>query len=154
MNQEKPIKRSNALKPLSREHHHGLLLCWKIRKGFSKGIASERIKAYCDWFFRAYLLPHFELEEKQVFPILGNHHELILQALKEHQSLRACMREDADTRASLERIATELEQHIRFEERVLFNRIEAAATPAQLQMIQQVHTEQKFIENGSDVFWM
>lgn len=154
MNHEKPIKRSNALKPLSREHHHGLLLCWKIRKGFSKGIAPERIKAYCDWFFRAYLLPHFELEEKQVFPILGNHHELILQALKEHQSLRACMREDADIRASLERIATELEQHIRFEERLLFNRIEAAATPAQLQLIQQVHTEQKFIENGSDVFWM
>jgi len=39
-----PIKRSIALQPLSREHHHGLLLCWKIRTGLKKGIDIDRIK--------------------------------------------------------------------------------------------------------------
>ena len=34
----KPIKRHKAIQPLSREHHQGLLLCWKIGKGFEKGI--------------------------------------------------------------------------------------------------------------------
>ena len=33
-----PIKRSEYLKPLSRDHHQGLLLCWKIRTGLKKGI--------------------------------------------------------------------------------------------------------------------
>ena len=41
-----PIKRSEFLKPISREHHHGLLLCWKIRAGLKKGIEPERIKLY------------------------------------------------------------------------------------------------------------
>ncbi len=40
----KPIKRSVALKPLSREHHHGLLLSWKIREGFNRNVEIERIK--------------------------------------------------------------------------------------------------------------
>ena len=34
--QHKPQKRHKALQPLSREHHHGLLLSWKIRSGFNK----------------------------------------------------------------------------------------------------------------------
>ena len=37
----KPQKRHKALQPLSREHHHGLLLSWKIRTGFSKDIAQN-----------------------------------------------------------------------------------------------------------------
>ncbi|WP_241739476.1 hypothetical protein [Aestuariibaculum marinum] len=32
----KPLKRHKALQPLSREHHYGLLLTWKIRTGFKK----------------------------------------------------------------------------------------------------------------------
>jgi len=39
-----PIKRNEALKPLSRDHHHGLLLCWKIRQGIKLNIEPERIK--------------------------------------------------------------------------------------------------------------
>jgi hypothetical protein len=49
--QTKPLKRHAALQPLSREHHHGLLLGWKIRTGLSNGAPLERIKAYADWFF-------------------------------------------------------------------------------------------------------
>ena len=28
--EKKPLKRVKELQELSREHHHGLLLCWKI----------------------------------------------------------------------------------------------------------------------------
>src|SRR5690606_3210653 len=58
-----PIKRHKALQGVSREHHHGLLLCWKIRTGLAKNISPDRIKTYVDWFFDVYLRPHFELEE-------------------------------------------------------------------------------------------
>ena len=67
----KPLKRVLELQPLSHDHHHGLQLCWKIRTGFSKKIAPDRIKKHTDWFFKTHLKPHFELEEKYVFPILG-----------------------------------------------------------------------------------
>ena len=60
----KPIKRHKAIQPLSREHHQGLLLSWKIRTGLSKGVSTDRIKTYADWFYKTYLIPHFEEEEK------------------------------------------------------------------------------------------
>jgi hypothetical protein len=63
-----PIKRDKALQEVSREHHHGLLLCWKIRKGFSKGIEPERIKRYADWFYKTHLISHFEVEENTFSP--------------------------------------------------------------------------------------
>ena len=84
----KPIKRSVALKPLSREHHHGLLLSWKIREGFKQNVEIERIKRYIDWFWKHHLQAHFEFEENYVFPILGQENELIIKALQEHNRLQ------------------------------------------------------------------
>ena len=54
-----PLKRSKALQSLSREHHYGLLLCWKIRSGLKKAVDIERIKAYTDWFFKNSLSKFF-----------------------------------------------------------------------------------------------
>ena len=73
----KPLKRAPELQPLSHDHHHGLQLCWKIRTGFSKQIEPDRIKKYSDWFYKTHLKPHFELEEKYVFPILGAENDLV-----------------------------------------------------------------------------
>src|SRR5690606_32827540 len=84
---QKPLKRHKALQPFSREHHHGLLLSWKIRSGLSKNIELERIKTYADCFFKNQLVPHFELEEKYIFPLLDSDHELIKRALAEHRRL-------------------------------------------------------------------
>ena len=55
MNTNAPIKRTEVLKPLSHEHHHGLLLCWKIKTGIKKNIDAARIKKYADWFYRSHL---------------------------------------------------------------------------------------------------
>ncbi len=46
METKKPQKRHIALQPLSREHHQGLLLSWKIRKGLSRKIEFDRIQNY------------------------------------------------------------------------------------------------------------
>jgi len=53
----KPLKRYKALQPLSKEHHHGLLLSWKLRMGFKKNIEIERMKTYADWFYQTHLIP-------------------------------------------------------------------------------------------------
>ena len=148
-----PIKRNEFLKPISREHHHGLLLCWKIRTGLKKNVAPERIKKYVDWFFEQYLLPHFEIEELYIFPILGNEHESVKKALSEHRRLARLCNSKTDLLKNLNLIEEELESHIRFEERILFNEIQEVANKTQLEFIKESHSENYFVENTNDSFW-
>ncbi|MCA0429631.1 MAG: hemerythrin domain-containing protein [Bacteroidetes bacterium] len=148
-----PIKRSNFLKPLSREHHHGLLLCWKIKTGFSKNIEIERIKNYTDWFFEANLKTHFKLEEEIAFPVLGNNHLLVERAISEHKRLRELFSEKIEIKKSLLAIEHELEQHIRFEERILFNEIEQLVTSEIMESINQIHNNETISDDWKDEFW-
>lgn len=150
-----PQKRHASLQPLSREHHQALLLCWKFRQGFSKGVEPERMLKYAGWFWTNYLAPHFTAEEKVFFPILGKDHPGVIKALKQHQQLKAMFHStDPDTAYTVRQIAFELEQHIRFEERDLFNDIQAAASPDQLEQLAALHAEEKFEENIEDMFWL
>ena len=149
----KPIKRAEYLKKLSREHHHGLLLCWKIKTGFSKNVPTDRIKKYTDWFYITHLKPHFQEEEMHVYPILGHGNSLIQKAIQEHQQLSNLFNENNNVELALKQITIELVNHIRFEERVLFNQIQAIATPKQINMIEAMHTNEPFIDNTTDPFW-
>lgn len=148
-----PIKRNEYLKPLSRDHHHGLLLCWKIREGFKKGIELERIKSYIDWFYTNHLVSHFKTEEKFVFPILGNDHDLIKKALSEHRRLTRLFEQTSDLAKTLSILEEELENHIRFEERVLFNEIQAVASESEIQVIQNVELANRPTVEWQDEFW-
>jgi iron-sulfur cluster repair protein YtfE (RIC family) len=152
MNTPKPIKRDTALQPLSREHHSALLFCMKIKTGFSKGVSAEKIKANADRFFKNHLVPHFETEEKFLFPILGNENKLVKQALEEHQLIVKLFADTLNIETSLKQIPTVLEKHIRFEERIMFNEIQQAATQEQLEIIKQVHPEESCADNPDDQF--
>ncbi len=149
----KPLKRHKALQPLSREHHFGLLLSWKIRTGFSKSIEVERIKTYADWFFENHLIPHFDLEEEHIFSLLEPDSELVTRALADHRRLKSLFANTDDIEESLHKIEDELEQHIRFEERILFPEIQKYATEEQLALIENIHNEEGFQDNVEDEFW-
>lgn len=153
MTNHKPQKRHIALQPLSREHHHGLLLCWKIKMGFKKNISSERIWKYADWFCKTHLIPHFKLEEKHIFPILGKSNNLVNEAIEQHRELQILFTESAKDTNSLSAIEVLLEKHIRFEERVLFPEIQNMATEAQLLKVEKIHQVEDFIDKLDDEFW-
>jgi iron-sulfur cluster repair protein YtfE (RIC family) len=148
-----PIHRVEALKSLSREHYQGLLLCWKIRQGLKKNISPERIKKYIDWFWIQHLKNHFETEEKFLFPILGNKNEMIKQAIAEHRRLKRLFENKIDITKSISLIEEELEKHIRFEERLLFNEIQKVATTNDLEEISACHST-IFNDNWQDKFWL
>lgn len=151
---KKPIKRHEALKPLSREHHHGLLLCWKIRQGVNKNVEISRIRAYTQWFKIHYLDPHFEAEEKFIFPVLGNENDLIKRALAEHRRLKRLFTQDTEIAIALNSIEEELDSHIRFEERVLFNKIQEVASAEQFEEIEKHHNGIQFSDDDwLDHFW-
>lgn len=148
-----PQKRHIALQPLSREHHHGLLLSWKIRSGFSKNIEPKRIKLYADWFFENHLIPHFEMEEKHVFSILNGDNNFIKRALADHRRLKRLFAETGNESQVLSKIEEELDAHIRFEERVLFPEIQKVATEEQLTLIEGIHQDHAFVDKLDDEFW-
>ena len=149
-----PLKRNEFLKPISREHHHGLLLCFKIRTGIKKQITAERINKYANWFYQNHLIPHLSIEEEILFPILGNENELVVKAIEEHRTIDRLFKNQESTIQNLNAIADAIENHIRFEERILFTALQDIATENQLQQIELHHTESKFIENTEDVFWV
>jgi iron-sulfur cluster repair protein YtfE (RIC family) len=128
-------------------------LAWKIRTGFAKNISPERIKAYTNWFYSNHLCPHFEIEEDLIFPILGNSDKLVNLALIQHKNLRQLFTKEDDIKNTLQQIEKELTNHIRFEERILFNTIQSIATKKQLNLIEEVHQSQDFEENTDDEFW-
>lgn len=150
---DKPIKRHNALIPISREHHFGLLLSWKIRVGLKKDIDPERIIKYCKWFYENNLLHHFKIEEQYIYPILGNSHPLIIQALSEHRSIEYLIKHaHTDLKDALNTLEKTLDAHIRLEERNIFNIIQDIATEAQLKLI-EAHHNTPFDDSWVDEFW-
>ncbi len=149
-----PIKRHPSLQPLSRDHHDALMLCWKIRQGLKKSVTPKRIKEYCWWFWESHLNMHFQLEEQYLFPLLPVSHPHISQALKEHAALKELFVNAPATIEVLELIEEMLEAHIRFEERTLFNELQAVATPAQLEQAENAHSKSPFCERSGNAFWL
>lgn len=148
-----PIKRHESLQPFSREHHHGLLLCWKIKEGLKLEIEPERIKRYVDWFWNHHLQQHFAAEENFIFPILPPDDELILRALAEHKELKNLFEKDEDLLQTLSQIEKLLTAHIRFEERILFNKIQQTATPEQMKLV-EAHHKEAGEDDWEDAFWL
>jgi len=149
----KPIKRHQAIQPVSREHHFGLLLSWKIRKGFKLNIELERMKAYTNWFWEHHLKPHFNFEEQYMFPILGKDDKLVKKAIKEHNRLKRLFTATDKIEQNLWLIEEELIAHIRFEERILFKEIQEKATKQELTVIEQEH-QKIIVEEWEDEFWV
>src|SRR5690606_465096 len=111
------MKRHEALVQLSRDHHFGLLLCWKLKQGIAKNIAVERMARYIMLFFNHNLAPHFAEEEETVFKILGEKHPLISEATTEHEIMREMVARGFSVVAEIQGFRDLLEVHIRKEER-------------------------------------
>lgn len=159
MASRKPLKRHPALVELSRDHHGGLLLCWKIRMGLKNEVEPSRIKDYVLYFFREHLQDHFKWEEELVFCHLPEDDSLRKKAESQHRKLRKRMDEldDKPERIStiLGAIEEEVEGHIRFEERELFAHMQDQLPEENLESIQialeKVH--KPFEDHWDDPFW-
>ncbi|HEY8689314.1 MAG TPA: hemerythrin domain-containing protein [Chitinophagaceae bacterium] len=153
-----PIKRDENIKWLSKEHHFGLLACWKINKGITWGIGIDRIKKYIIFFWENNLQQHFKEEEELLFNVIDD--DKINTAIEQHTSIRekinALYNSHADT-LLLQQFAEELNDHIRYEERILFPFLEKALPQNELQQIgaalDSSHSN-NYNENYPDEFWM
>lgn len=155
---QNPIKRHEALVKFSREHHDGLLLCWKIRQGVKKHVQPPRIAGYILLFFDEDLKQHFRGEEETLFPKLDAQDPLRLQAINEHgqiYSLIKKIRNETPGYDVLNEFADTLDKHIRFEERILFNHIQEKLQDAELAELanNHQHVSCDIDTRWNDPFW-
>jgi hemerythrin-like domain-containing protein len=105
--------------------------------------------------FDDYLGFHIEMEEKYIFPVLGMDHKMVKKALADHRRINRLLQDQNDMLKSMNSIEELLEQHIRFEDRMLFPEIEKIATPDQSHVIDyaksmySIYKEKEWI----DKFW-
>src|SRR5699024_8705161 len=150
----KPENRPKELEAVSDEHYEMLLFGWRVAEGLRKQVKPERIKAYADWFFEHYLIPHFRIEEKYVFPIIGLKKVRVRRALANHRRMIRLFQNEKDVFLSLNRIEEEIGAFIRFEERVILKQVQSKATPEELALIERKHEEIHVAENTwTDKFW-
>lgn len=153
------MKRHESIVVLSRDHHFGLLFCWKIRTGLKKNIPLERIRPYVSYFWDNHLKQHFCEEETLLFALLRD--DLCNQAISEHNEIREYFEEISTTKNvpdyTLVLLADSLDKHIRFEERVLFPHIEKEVSEDVLagignELVKLHETHEK--DTYPDEFWV
>jgi len=142
-----PIKRHEALVPLSRDHFNGLSRAQRLIKS-GKGDRVARHKALAEFLdaWAMEIAEHFNDEERLFIPFLGDSDRERL--LNEHNELHELAKEAKELRGEVdppaervEHIGVKLRDHIRWEERELFTRLEATIEPAELAKIAQSTAE-------------
>ncbi|MEP6684801.1 MAG: hemerythrin domain-containing protein [Parafilimonas sp.] len=156
MEENKPIKRSEALKELSKDHHFNLLLTWKIKQGLQLNVELMRIQKFIKHFFNEQILHHFSVEESHLFCLLPQDDAQRLRAENEHSSIKEIGAEISANTISADKItefANLLESHIRFEERTLFPFIEKNVLYNKLEEASK-HFSAEHEEGWHDAFWI
>lgn len=151
------MKRHESIAVLSREHHFGLLFCWKIRQGIKKNISAERMRPYVSYFWKNQLQHHFEEEETVLFANMRDDAQ-VKQAKTEHtqisQLVKAIVESQNGSIESLQQLADMLDNHIRFEERILFPHIEQTLTALQLSELGKQLSPTVEKDEYADEFWV
>jgi len=126
------MKRSEALRALSHQHHQGLFAALQLKRA-GRGTAVEARQTFLDFYEREGSR-HFRVEEELLLPAFARHigvdDPAIVRVLTDHVDLRGrgqeLERSAEPDPAALRELGERLESHIRFEERVLFPMIEQA----------------------------
>lgn len=139
------MKRDPRLARLSWDHHHGLVMALRIERDLaSPGADADVERLYADLlrFWSAGLLPHFRVEGECLLARLIRHvpesDEAVQRLEHDHlgmAALVATMRDAADPATRRDALATfgeSLRAHIRWEEQVLFARVQEELTGLEL----------------------
>ncbi len=132
------MKRSEALAPLSRDHHYALVVASALTRADQRTARSSAM-LFAD-FVLEHVDGHFGIEESLLLPALpdddaGRH--LAGRVLDDHRYLRKAAAElrHADDDPNIDHLRTlgaRLRSHVQLEERELFPRLETALDEASL----------------------
>ena len=137
------LKRHPALIPLSREHHQWLLLAQLLKKDAPAykgmpGTPTDKV-AYARELWEQLIAPHIEKEETYLFPKVAKLAPDLVALLNElrleHELLRNSFDKLHHEVTTMDRLGRLLERHVRKEERVLFQQVQALLSPQDLELL-------------------
>jgi len=154
--EKSPIKRNPNIVKLSRDHHASLLFCWKLRQGIKRHAAIDRMVKYAQFFWTQHFAPHFKEEEEFLFAPVKD--DKVQKAIEDHKRIKSLINELAhlDSKESskqLSGLADTVDEHVRYEERVLFPYLEASLSVEQLEIIGAHISDKPLQDNYEDTFW-
>jgi hemerythrin-like domain-containing protein len=134
--------RDKNLIPLSHQHQHALAMCVRLDRALQAGeVDLEAWQAEIQQTFEQEIAFHFAAEEKELFPAavqFQNLRALVQELLSEHTALREFFGQ-AKARSlesqSLQVFVEKLAQHIRKEERQLFEGLQGLMNAEQLMVL-------------------
>lgn len=131
------MKRAEALKPISREHHHTLFVAKEINDLDDSRVDEARSILVEYWQTEG--APHFRIEEEVLLPgsNVGGPAEdpEVARMLSDHLEIRrrmAGIEAGGGDMAEIKTVAGMMRDHCRFEERELFPRIEREMSEKEL----------------------
>ncbi len=129
------MKRAEALRPLSRDHHAALIVAKTLRDASEPEPAGQVFLE----FWRSHGILHFRVEEEVLLPGWALHAEVdreaVARMLEDHLEIRREALRLAERPLPLDELhelGRRLAEHVRFEERELFEMIEEALEPEEL----------------------
>jgi hemerythrin-like domain-containing protein len=135
------MKRDKSLQPLSWQHHDTLMACLMIEKGVKKNADLKVLQDFTRHIWEKDINKHFILEENYLVPQLRQKkfpEYLIRSLLNDHDLIRNFSVRLLNGGASYSlftAFASLLEQHVRFEERVVFERAQAMIPEGELEKL-------------------
>lgn len=137
MHNRDAMRRSEALAPLSRDHHHALVIATALQRADQQR-AGEVAARFAE-FLSHHELSHFALEESVLLPAVPDEAGRVLaeRVLDDHAYLRAAWQRLRDQGAHpdldfLHAVGRRLRDHVRMEERELFPYLEESLDTAAL----------------------
>ena len=134
------MKRTEALRQLSRDHHKALFVAQRLRR-VEEPDREARATEFLD-FWREHGHRHFQVEEELLLPayerVASAEEAPVVRVLTDHVTIRrraADMAAGETSVGSLQELGAILEGHVRHEERVLFPLIEQALPPRELESL-------------------
>ncbi|WP_439880084.1 hemerythrin domain-containing protein [Pontibacter sp. MBLB2868] len=156
-----PQKRDKSLVSLSREHHFGLLFCWKLRQGLKNGTSLQIMQKYVHYFWTNILKEHCKEEEWILARLLPKNDLAQVRMEEEHRLLSDIIKlvtegEKQNLSADLfQALQQDLVDHIRWEERELFPYLQTVVQADELQLtgklLEHNHLPKK--DTFSPEFW-
>lgn len=135
------MKRDKSLQPLSWQHHDTLMACLMIEKGVKKNADIKVLQDFTRHIWERDINKHFALEENYLVPQLRRKQfpeYLIRSLLNDHDLLRnisARLLNGGATYNLFTAFANLLEQHVRFEERIVFERAQEVLPEQELEKL-------------------
>ena len=148
--------RDPALVPLSHQHQHALALCVRIGKAFEGAGETPDVHPWELEIVKQFdqeIAYHFAAEEKHLFPLASQFEELwpLIDELRiEHTLIRRNVEKARDrgfTVTDLQVFTASLSEHIRKEERQLFEALQRLLLPDELQQA-GIALHKYFAESG------